>query len=112
MSEQVLVTWSSQFCCSMRTPMAANPLAWKRSIEQRFVPVAGATPTPQDISAVNSKVASMRIRLEQQLKDGATKLQDLRNDIVGRQNTARSALETVSHALAQAEADLAVMQVR
>ncbi|MGB8423149.1 helix-hairpin-helix domain-containing protein [Paraburkholderia sp.] len=92
--------------------LTANLLAWRRRIEQRFVPVAGTSPTPQDISAVNSKVASMRTRLEQQLKDGATKLQEIRNDIVARQNSARSALETTSQALAQAEADLAVMQVR
>ncbi|MFL9898887.1 hypothetical protein PQR71_12085 [Paraburkholderia fungorum] len=92
--------------------LTANLLAWRRGIEQRFVPFAGAAPTPQDISAVNSKVASMRIRLEQQLKDGAIKLQDIRNGIVARQNSARSALETTSHALAQAEADLALMQVR
>ncbi|MFM0074580.1 hypothetical protein PQQ86_25825 [Paraburkholderia sediminicola] len=94
------------------TGLTANLLAWKRSIEQRFVPTAGAAPTQQDINAVNSKVASMRNNLEQQLRDGARQLQDLRNEIIGRQNNAKGALEAASHALAQAEADLAVMQAR
>lgn len=92
--------------------LTANLMTWRRGIEQRFVPVASAAPTPQDISAAHSRVASMRARLEQQLKDGATRLQEIRNDTVARQNGARSALEATSHALAQAEADVAVMQAR
>jgi DNA-binding helix-hairpin-helix protein with protein kinase domain len=90
--------------------LAANLLAWRRGLEQRFVPVAGATPSQQDINAVNNKVASMRARLEQQLKDGATRLQETRNDIMARQNSAKGMVEAAAHALAQAEADLTLMQ--
>jgi hypothetical protein len=52
----------------------------------------------------------MRTKLEQQLRDGAANLQSVRNEVLGRQNTAKGALEAAHHNLAQAQADLAVMQ--
>jgi DNA-binding helix-hairpin-helix protein with protein kinase domain len=85
-------------------------LDWRRSIEHRFVPAANAAPTPQDISAVHAKVASMKSKLEQQLRDGAAQLQTVRNEVLAKQSYAKGALEAAVAALSQAEADLAVMQ--
>ncbi|NIE63180.1 hypothetical protein [Burkholderia sp. Ax-1719] len=85
--------------------LTANLMAWRHTIEQRFVPSGSITPSPQDVSSVNSKVASLRARLEQQLRDGAAHLQNVRNEIVARQNSARGALESAHHALTQAKAD-------
>ncbi|WP_177200449.1 molecular chaperone [Paraburkholderia diazotrophica] len=90
--------------------MTNNLVAWRRSIEQKFVPSNNVTPTPQDVSSVNAKIASMRAKLEQQLRDGATHLQTVRNEILARQNTSKGALEAAHHNLAQAQADFAVMQ--
>ena len=87
-----------------------NLMAWRRSIEQKFVPSNNVTPTPQDVSSVNAKIASMRAKLEQQLRDGATHLHSVRNEVLARQNTAKGTLEAAHNNLAQAQADLAVMQ--
>ncbi|SAK91530.1 Protein kinase domain protein [Caballeronia calidae] len=87
-----------------------NLLSWKRSIERKFVPSANITPSPQDVNSVNARVASMRAKLEQQLRDGATYLQTVRNEFMLRQNKAKGALEAAHHHLAQAQADFAVMQ--
>ncbi|KWN12522.1 helix-hairpin-helix domain-containing protein [Burkholderia ubonensis] len=90
--------------------LTANLMVWKKSIEQRFVPPTSVTPNPQDIGTVNARVAGMRARLEQQLRDGATHLQNVRNEIVARQNNAKGALEGAYQALAQAKVDLDVLQ--
>jgi DNA-binding helix-hairpin-helix protein with protein kinase domain len=86
--------------------LTANLMAWRQTLEQRFVPSSNIAVTPQDMSTVNSKVAGLRARLEQQLRDGAARLQNVRNEIVSRQSSARGALEAAHHALTQAKADL------
>lgn len=90
--------------------LTRNLLDWRNAIERRFVPIAGAAPSPQDVNAVNSKVSAMKAKLEQQLRDGAAQLQNVRHEVLARQNHAKGALEAAAHALAQAEADLAIMQ--
>jgi DNA-binding helix-hairpin-helix protein with protein kinase domain len=87
-----------------------NLMAWKRSIEQKFVPSASIAPSPQDISSVNTKIAAVRAKLDQRLRDGASQLQTVRTEILLRQNTAKGALEAAHHNLSQARADLAVME--
>ncbi|KML60469.1 hypothetical protein VL15_08745 [Burkholderia cepacia] len=90
--------------------LTANLMTWRKSIERRFVPVAGATPTQQDINTVNARVASLRTQLEHQLREGASRLQTVRNEILVRQSNAKVALDAAYRALAQAEADLTVMR--
>jgi DNA-binding helix-hairpin-helix protein with protein kinase domain len=92
------------------TGLTANLMAWKKSIEQRFVPPSSISPGPQDVSAVNARIAGLRARLEQKLRDGATHLQSVRNEVVARQNNAKGTLEVAYQALAQAKADLDVLQ--
>lgn len=58
---------------------------------------------------MNSKIAGLRARLEQQLRDGATHLQNVRNEIVARQNNAKGSLEAAHQALGQGKADLDVV---
>ncbi|AEA64067.1 helix-hairpin-helix domain-containing protein [Burkholderia gladioli] len=89
--------------------LTANLMMWRKSIESRFIPSNNVAPNQQDISIANAKVVAIRTRLEQQLRDGATQLQSTRNAMLARQNNAKSALESAYHALAQAQADLAVM---
>jgi DNA-binding helix-hairpin-helix protein with protein kinase domain len=87
-----------------------NLLAWRKSVERKFVPSLSIAPSPQDVNSVNARVASMRSRLEQQLRDGAAHLQTVRNETLNRQNAVKGALETAHHNLAQAQADLDIMQ--
>jgi DNA-binding helix-hairpin-helix protein with protein kinase domain len=91
------------------TGLTANLIAWRKTLEQRFVPSNTIAPSPQDVSSVNLKIAGLRVRLEQELRDGATHLQNVRTEIAARQNTARGALEAAHQALAQAKADLDVV---
>jgi DNA-binding helix-hairpin-helix protein with protein kinase domain len=92
--------------------LTKNLMDWRRSIESRFTPVKVAAPSSQDIHAVNAKLTAIKVKLEQQLRDGATQLQNVRHDVVTRQNRAKGVLEAAAHALAQAQADLATMQGR
>ncbi|OBR54757.1 helix-hairpin-helix domain-containing protein [Paraburkholderia tropica] len=85
--------------------LTANLMAWRKSLEQRFVPSGNITPSPQDVSSINAKIGGLRTRLEQQLRDGAAHLQNVRNEIVAKQNNARGALEGANQALSQAKAD-------
>lgn len=87
------------------TGLTANLMGWRKSLEQRFVPASNINPSPQDVSMVNAKIAVLRTRLEQQLRDGATQLQNVRNEIIAKQSNARGALEAAHHAMEQAKAD-------
>jgi DNA-binding helix-hairpin-helix protein with protein kinase domain len=90
--------------------LARNLTDWRADIEKRFVPPTNLNPTQQDINMVHAQVASMRTKLMQQLRDGATQLQAAKHEMTLRQNNAKGVLEAAHHALEQARADLTVMK--
>lgn len=84
----------------------AKLLAWRRSIEQRFVfnPAQGVDPA--DRQAVEREIASTRAKLEQELQSGPAQLRQISNQIMATRDAMRPIINESLKAVAQAEADL------
>jgi DNA-binding helix-hairpin-helix protein with protein kinase domain len=81
-------------------------LAWRRTVERKFVfdPKKGVDPA--DVAAIENSIARKRAQLEADLKQGATTLEQLSKQIQGQRAALRPFLEAAVKAVAQAEADL------
>jgi len=85
----------------------AKLLAWRDSIERRFVfnPTLGVDPA--DRQAVEREVDAARVKLEQELRSGESELRRITEQARSSRGTLLSAAEAASKATRQAEADLA-----
>jgi len=84
----------------------AKLLAWRRSIEQRFVFNPGQGVDPADRQAVEREIASTRAKLEQELQSGPAQLRQISNQITATRDAMRPIINNSLKAVAQAEADL------
>jgi len=84
----------------------AKLLAWRRSIEQRFVfdPAQGVDPA--DRQAVEREIANTRAKLEQELQSGPAQLRQISNQITASREAMRPIIDNSLKALVQAEKDL------
>lgn len=84
----------------------AKLLAWRRSIEQRFVfnPAQGVDPA--DRQAVEREIANTRAKLEQELQSGPAQLRQISHQIVATREAMRPIISDSLKALVQAEKDL------
>jgi DNA-binding helix-hairpin-helix protein with protein kinase domain/Flp pilus assembly protein TadD len=85
----------------------AKLLAWRDSIERRFVfdPTRGVDPA--DRQAVEREVDAARVRLEQDLRSGESDLRRITEQAKSSRGALFSAAEAAAKATGQAEADLA-----
>jgi tetratricopeptide (TPR) repeat protein len=84
----------------------AKLLAWRRSIEQRFVfnPAQGVDPADRQV--VEREIASTRAKLEQELQSGPAQLRQISNQIMATRDAMQPIINDSLKAVAQAEADL------
>jgi DNA-binding helix-hairpin-helix protein with protein kinase domain len=88
---------------------AAKLTGWRRSLEKRFVFDPNKGTDPADVAAIESDIATRRARLEDELRKGASTLENLRKEILSRRETLRPALQAAAKAAALARADLGAM---
>lgn len=86
--------------------LADSLLAWRRSIEARFIFDPRRSIDPADLAAVDREIAASHARLERALCEGPAQLQRVAQQIVATRTTLRPTVEQARAALAQAEADL------
>jgi DNA-binding helix-hairpin-helix protein with protein kinase domain/Flp pilus assembly protein TadD len=85
---------------------AEKLMAWRRSIEQRFVfdPARGIDPA--DREALEREIAATHMKIEQELQSGPTQLRQISHQITAMREAMRPIINDSIRALAQAEADL------
>jgi DNA-binding helix-hairpin-helix protein with protein kinase domain/Flp pilus assembly protein TadD len=80
-------------------------LAWRGSIEQRFVFNPNVGVDPADRKAVEVEIATARARLERALQHGSLQLRQINQQILNARSTMRPVIEETLKAAAQAELD-------
>ncbi|HET8629548.1 MAG TPA: hypothetical protein VFL91_19190 [Thermomicrobiales bacterium] len=87
-------------------------LAWRRSVEARFVFDPRRGLDPADVAVVDREIAAKRGQLERELRSGLPRLQQAAQQIVTARATLYPMLQQASQTVAQAEADLRALSAR
>jgi DNA-binding helix-hairpin-helix protein with protein kinase domain len=95
----------------MRVPgfsgtLGQRMIGWRKSLEEKFVFNPTQALTPADKYAVDQELHSIRLKLEQELANGATHLRHAVQEIQAARETLREKVEETRRALRQAEEDL------
>jgi hypothetical protein len=85
--------------------IAGSIVAWRMSLERRFVFNPNQPLNPADVSAVKAAVANKRIDLEKKLRIALSQLEKRSSEILSLRNSLKSAAEQVWKAKGQAELD-------
>ena len=85
--------------------LAGNIVAWRKSLEHRFVFNPNQPINPADVLAVKTAIANKRIDLEKKLRTALSELEKRSNGILSLRNSLKSSAEQVWKAKRQAELD-------
>ena len=92
--------------------LASRLVTWRRSIEQRFKFDPKSSLDPRDIADLDRKIKVKRIAIENDLRTGAARLTQIKNNLAAEQNAAHVALEGTMGELEQARVDLNAILTR
>lgn len=89
--------------------MTAKLLAWRATVETRFVFNGQQAFDPADLQKIEREIANVRIQHERALSQGATQLEAAAHRVLQARSALREAGEQAQRDLAQAEVDLKVL---
>jgi DNA-binding helix-hairpin-helix protein with protein kinase domain len=90
--------------------LTGNLLAWRRSVEKRFVFDPSRRVDPSDVARIDRDMTATQQRLEQDLRKGLSSLRLLRDQVIARRQALTGPLQEATRSLAQAVTDLQALK--